>query len=256
MVEEKWLGFFAVHSSNRQQFSIDPMGNMLLEPINAGKQGAMKYGVKITPKITETSSAGMTTNKKVVADTLQTSDAATSKLQKVTFRGEVTGNAGFEITAEQSRDIIFLSGRMLDPGKVSNPQFAILISVPSLYSGQIKSAAGLDKREIRKAEKKLADKLRGDRVTIQKSNGELLRLSTDDGANMTGEEFSKLGITSVELDCSVFDKRTLAISTSVGTSMTLVKKPDDALLKGFDLLWIIDSTKDPSGKAQLSIQFR
>ncbi len=256
MADEKWLGFFAVHSSNRQLFSIDSVGNMLLEPVNSGKPGAMKYSVSITPKITETSAAGRTTHKKVKTESLETSDSTTGKLQKVTYRGKVTGDAAFEITAEQSRDIIFLSGRLLDPGKVKNPQLAILVSVPSLYSGTIKSVEGLERRDKKKAEKALADKLRGDRATVKKSNGELLKLSTDEGENMTGETFSGPGITSVELDCSVFDKRTLAISTSTGTSMGLIKKQEDALLKGFDLLWMIDSTKDPSGKAQLAIQFR
>lgn len=256
IAEEKWLGFFAVHASNRQLFSIDSMGNMLLEPVNSGKPGAMKYGVSIAPKITETSAAGRTTNKKVKAESLETSDSPTGKLQKVTYRAKVTGDATFEITAEQSRDIIYLSGRLLDPGKVKNPQFAVVVNVPSLFAGELKSVAGLESREKRKVEKKLADKLRGDRATIKKSNGDLLKLTPDEGANVTGEAFSGPGITSVELDCSVFDKRTLAISASTGTSMSLIKKPDAALLKGFDLLWVIDSTKDPADKAQLAIQFR
>ena len=255
--EQPWLGYFAVHSGNRQIFGIDSFGEMQLRHVHSDAPGSAKYTVKISPRILETAPGGKITAKKVITDSLETSDVATDKLRKTTYRGKVTGGASFEVTVEQERDIIYVTGRLLDPGTIKNPlQMAISASIPVLYPGKLEPLDGLSDREKKREEKALADKLKGDRATFKWTDGKSLRLDTLEGADVTDEKLSGPGIASLELESTVFHKRKLMINAFPGTMMTARKPEAAALLKGFELQWVVDAAKDPDGKARLALQFR
>lgn len=238
-------------------FGIDSFGEMLLQAVDSGTPVPQKYSVKISPRILETAPSGKITTKMVITDSLETSDAATDNLRKTTYRGKVTGGASFEVTVEQERDIIYVSGRLLDPGTIKNPlQMAISARIPALHPGELKALGGLSDREKKREEKALADKLKGDRATLKWTDGKSLRLATSEGTDVTNEKLSGPGIASLELESTVFRKRKLMINASPGTMMT-ARKPEAAdLLKGFELQWVVDAAKDPDGKARLALQFR
>lgn len=255
--EQPWLGYFAVHSGSRQIFGIDSFGEMQLRPVHSDNPGPLKYTVKISPRILETAPSGKTTAKKVIADSLETSDEATGNLRKTTYRGKVTGGASFEVTVEQQRDIIYVTGRLLDPGTIKNPlQMAISVKMPVLYPGDLEPFAGLSEREKKREEKALADKLKGDRASFKWTDGKSLKLDTSEGADVTDEKLSGPGIASLELESTVFRKRKFMIDASPGTMMTARRPEAAALLKGFELQWVVDAAKDPDGKARLALQFR
>lgn len=255
--EQPWLGYFAVHSGNRQIFGIDSFGEMLLQPVDSGTPVPQKFSVKISPRILETAASGKIISKKVITYSLETSDVATDNLRKTTYRGKVTGGASFEVTVEQERDIIYVSGRLLDPGTIKNPlQMAISARIPVLHPGELKPLDGLSDREKKREEKALADKLKGDRATLKWTDGKSLRLATSEGTDVTDETLSGPGIASLEVQSTVFRKRKLMINASPGTMMTARKAEDAALLKGFELQWLVDSAEDPDGKARLALQFR
>lgn len=257
MTQAPWIGLFAVHSDNRQTFSIDSSGDMMLLPEVSGKRISHQYGVKISPRILETTPTGKIISKKINLESLESPDNSTDKLAKTTYKGKTTGDASFEVTAEQERGVIFVTGRILDPGTLKNPlSFAISVKVPNLYPGELKSLEGLSEREKRREEKALADKLKGDRATFKWADGKSLRLATIEGADMKAEALSGPGIVSLELESTVFINRKLMINASPHTMMSAIKADDAPLIKGLDLRWLVDPTKDPDGKARLALQFR
>ncbi len=254
---QPWIGYFAAHTSNRYQIGISSLGELHLKPVESGSAIADSYLIKIEPTVLETQSSGKTIAKRLIADSLETTDSATEKLEKATYRGKVTGDAAFEVTVEQNRGIVFVGGRLLDPGNLKNPlKFAISIKIPNLYPSERKSGTDLSEREKRREEKALADKLRGDRLSLKRSDDSALRQSLSETVQAGSVEINGPGITELELQSETFRGRRLMLNASPGTSMTLSNSKSAPLYQGFEVSWMPDPDKDPDAKARLAISCR
>ena len=255
--KQPWIGYFAAHTSNRYQIGISSMGELHLKPVVSGAAIANSYLIEIVPTVLETQSSGKIVAKRIIADSLETTDTATDKLEKATYRGRFTGDAAFEITVEQNRGIILVGGRLLDPGKLKNPlKFALSLEIPNLYPSERKPGADLNEREKRREEKALADKLRGDRLSLKRSDGSSLRQPLSESVDAASGEINGPGISELELQTETFRGRRLMLNASPGTAMTLSNSKSAPLYQGFDVAWTPDPTKDPDGKARLAISFR
>ncbi len=255
--KQPWIGYFAAHTSNRCQIGVSTMGELHLKPVVSGSSIADSYVIHIEPTVLETQTSGKTVAKRLIADSLETTDSATEKLEKVTYRGKVSGNATFEVTVEQNRGIIYLGGRLLDPGNLKNPlKFVISVKIPKLQPTARKSGADLSEREKRREEKALADKLRGDRLSLKRSDGSALRLPLSEPVDAGSGEINKPDITELELQSETFRGRKLMLTASPGTAMTLSNSKSAPLYQGFEVAWTPVPTKDPDGSARLAISFR
>jgi len=255
--EQPWIGYFAVHSSSRYIFSIDSFGAMQIQPVASGEPISHKYFVKIIPNLQETLPSGKIVNKRLDTESLETSDASTDKLQKTTYRAKITGDASFEVTVEQQRDIIYLTGRPLESGTIKNPLSLVFsIAIPDLYPGKLEPDGALSDREKKREAKALANKLKGDRISLKWTDGKSLRRDTTEGADADPKDYNGPGIAGLELDCMVFRKRKLLINASPGTEMTISKPESSEFYKGFQVQWAVNPDKDPDGKARLAIQMR
>ena len=109
---------------------------------------------------------------------ISAADPATDKLTKVVIRGKSEGTASLEITVEQSRGIIFLGGRILDPGLFKNPlRCSFTATFPNVipnYGGEPKSENPDDrsaKRAAKEQEKADEKKLKEASLSLKWTDG-------------------------------------------------------------------------------------
>ncbi|RPJ33804.1 MAG: hypothetical protein EHM17_08955 [Verrucomicrobiaceae bacterium] len=256
LAREPWLGYFAVYEGSRYQFAVSSNGEMQLAPIISGKPVSSGTVIKLTPTVSEILSSGKSVTKKLIPDSLETPDAATTKLEKAVFRGKVTGGAAFEVTLEQNRGIIFIGGRILDPGEIKNPlRFSISTKIPNLYPND-RVDRKADARQQRKDEKELADKMRSDRLTLKSADDNRFRQNLSDKADPASEPWCGPGIAELELDSEAYKGRKVRFTASPGTLLKVACDASSPLYQGFSIEWAPDAAKDPEGKARLAVQAR
>lgn len=254
--QEPWRGHFAVHDGSRYQFTVSSVGEMRLIPIVSGKPTGNRTVIKLDPTVSEILPSGKSVTKKLIPDSLETSDAATDELVKTVFRGKVTGSASFEVTVEQKRGIILIGGRILDPGELKNPlRFSISTKIPNLYPNDRKDSDA-NQRQQKKEEKELADKMRSDRLTLKSADDNRFRQNLSDKADPAAEPWRGPGIAELELDSEAYKGRKVQLTASPGTLLKVACDASSPLYQGFSIEWAPDAAKDPEDKARLAVQVR
>jgi hypothetical protein len=104
MSEQPWMGYFVGFETKKFRFTVDQNAKIMLVPLNQKGEPVSKVTqIPILYGIEETNAEGRSYLRKILPETLESSDAKTSKLEKCTIRGKVTGEAAFEIHITQER---------------------------------------------------------------------------------------------------------------------------------------------------------
>jgi hypothetical protein len=224
--------------------------------------------IAIAAVVLETPPNGTRVVRQLIPESLETSDPITTKLEKVAFRAKVEGGASFEVTVEQTRGIIFIGGRILDPGTLKNP-LRILVSVafPSLYIADTRVLADTgekdekdekkDEREKKKLQKAFERKIQGDRLSMKLKDGKRTKQALGDSMDAAAaKEINGPGIVEFEMECTDFPNRKILLTASPNSSMILYGPAAGPVYQGFSVQWTPDTAKDPEGKARLAINVR
>jgi hypothetical protein len=197
----------------------------------------------------ETLPGGKTSMKDLQVDSFETTDAATEKLGKVTYRGKVTGGAAFEATIEQQRGFILIGGRVTDPGTLKNPlQFVVRVKFTSMYQKE--------KTETKKEISAFEKKTKGDEIKLKWTDGTRHKESLTNPVDATSPEINGPGISELELEAGAFEARKFVFTASPNSSITLSNSELGPLHKGFEIIWTADTAKDPEGKARFAIDVK
>lgn len=248
--KQPWIGYFAAFSNKRFQFGIAADGKIKLVPIgDKGLPVAHTMEIPIEIAIAETAPDGKTTLKKIKPETLTSKETPTAKLGKVTITGKVTGDASFEVTFEQQRDVISIGGRVLDPGTLKNPlQFSIRVKFPDLYSKVEKTG----KKEEKIFEKMIA----GDRVDLKYTDEKRKKLKIDEKISADSKEINGPGIAEAKIEISSYKGRKFEFSTTSNATLKFWNGLTAPLYEGFFMVWTPDPAKNVDGKARLSFEVK
>jgi len=255
---ENWLGYFVGYKSSRYIFGVNSQGEMGFNPDE--KQGLVsikKFSIK--PVVQEILPDGRCVDKTMNPESLETTDSATEKFDKVVFRGKVTGDAKFEVTVEQNRGMIFIGGRILEPGNLKNPlRFAVSVKTPIFFKNgenPAKADGEKPKKDPKKGKSPL-DKLENDRLTLKWVDGKRVKKTIVEELDLASPEINGPGISEVEIDTQAFKGRKIMFNASPNSAMTLKNANSAPIYNGFSINWVPDAAKDPKGEARLAINAR
>lgn len=250
--EPPWLGYYAAYANKRFQIGLSSKGNITLTPMNEkGDPVSFQLAIDIDAGIEETMPDGKVVMRQIKAETLAAKEPATDELEKVLVTGKVTGDAAFELNIEQTRGIIFIGGRMTDPGTLTkNPlRFALRLRIPTLYKNH--------KAEDKRAEKAFAKKIEDDRIDMKWTDGKRAKQTFEKALLVDGnKEINGPGITSLELEAGAYKGRRFVFTASPNSSMNLWNAKEQPLHEGFTINWKADAEKDKDGKARIAIDVK
>lgn len=245
--EPPWLGYFAAYDNNRYQLGVTSNGAILLDILNhKGSPLSKDLQIPIIIAIQETTADGKVTTKNIRPKSLISTDQPSEKLEKITIKGQITGNTAFEIVVEQLRGTILIGGHLTSSVAAKNPtQFHLQVKIPKLYSNVSK----LEKKTLKILEKEIAR----DRISLSYTDGKRKKWKTDEKVKLTDNEFIGSGISGIEMDFNAYKGRKIEFTTSPNAAIRLTDSKSGLLKDGFSIMWTPDITKDADCKARLMI---
>lgn len=248
LADKEWMGYFAVHESQRYDFLMQATGQMRLIPRHRDKEQVTDLNqIKIHYGIEEVLPNGTTVFKETHLSSLSSEQAPTKEIRRQLVRGRSTGDAEFELVVEQSRDVMSLGGRVIRAGKLTKYplRFALRLVIPNVY----RTAELSMKDDAREFEQRI----RGDYMELRRVDGNKDKLDARDRGLMNAEEVSGKGIEQVEMRISYFEGRRFYFQSSKN-AVIMVSDSGDARpwYEGMTLQWLPDTVADADGRARLS----
>lgn len=265
MLQAPWLGYYAVHASKRYQLKmIAADGKLVLAPVSGKDEPfSESLNVVITFGVVETLPDGKSNLIPVRSDTLESTDPATDKLSKCTLRAKTAGDASVELTIEQSRGIVFVASRVLEPGTLKNPlrgSVTAVFPVTTPAAGATTQQEGLDERATKRAAKKEAkeaeEKLKGNVVDLKWTDGKRKKLTFSEVVDSGSPEINGPGIAAAEVIIEAYGGRKIHLTASPNSVMKLSNIKPASLSEGFSIQWSPDPAKDKDGNARLAFEVR
>lgn len=262
--QQPWIGYFSACTDKRFKFGVTAQGNIALIPMNKkGEPVSEQLAINFDVGIEEIMPDGKVVMKQFQLDTLESEQPATAKLAKATIRGKVTGDARFELNLEQNRGIIFIGGRVMDPGSLTNPlRFVVRARIPNAYPYQENKPDasseddGKKDRDAKKAEKAFLKKIKDDTLVVKWTDGTRVKKDYAEVVDASAKEINGPGIAAAEITASCYHGNRLILTAAPNSSMTLKNPAAKPLHEGFMLVWTTDAAKDPDGKARLAIEVK
>lgn len=257
--EPPWTGYYAAYESKRFHIGLSAQGDIKLTPIGSrGAPVSHQLTIPIDIGIEEIMPDGKVVMRQVKVETLSATDPATDKLEKATFRGKVTGDAVFEATIEQSRGIIFIGGRVVEPGTLTkNPiRCAVRAKFPDAYKNAKKGNPLDESRENKKIVKAFEKKIAGDLIELKWTDGKRVKQDFEKPVEAASKDLNGPGIASAEIEISAYQGKRFVFTAAPNSSMTLWNPQSAPLHEGFSIHWSSDAAKDTEGKARLAIEVK
>lgn len=250
--ERLWVGRFLGVEDRTYHFGVSTRGVGLIQPL--GKKGApasQRLGVGMEFFVMETLPDGKLVVKALRPETLESKDPASSKFTTASFRAKVAGDASFEVTIENDRGEVSLSGKLLDPGQLKNPlQFGIRVIFPNGYPYASLKPVG------QKAQDAFDEKTKDDRLQLKWANGKGVKLPLKETADASSKEVTGPGVVALSYEVSSHHGRKVELIASEDSFFTLSNTAGKPLNEGFSAIWLVDPVKDPAGRARLSFEVK
>jgi hypothetical protein len=257
MLENPWLGYFAVAKENKFIFSVTVAGEFGLV-ILTKDGGEIPLPIAVQFLATETLPDGSVRDLPMKLDTLESTDPPTAKLKKTVLRGKLTdqatGQPTLEITLEATSGSILANARIIDKGAFDkNPLRPVIrtIFLP-VYANENGQKETWDKKQLKEFEKWIGK----DAITLKQLNGGRVKLQCVAPVDTKSKEVSGSGITSAEVEISAYQNRKIELQAAPNSSLSLVNASLAPLHSGFWFQWSADAAKDPDGKAKLAIMIK
>lgn len=251
MDDREWLGYFAGAKTKNFQFGITAGGDAAIR-ISKEKDVLLsqKLAIPVEFRIEETMPDGKVIARSIKPESLESTQTPTAKPKDVTIKGRVTGDIGFEVFLTEDRGVISLGGRLLEPGSLKNPtRFCIATKVPSVY---VDATPDGDKKQ----QKAFEDKIKDDRVQINRKDGKRAKFSTMDPVDGGSAEVTGPGLDGLLIDISSYKGKKIQLSATPNSSLELKNASKRPLGDGFSVVWAADLAKDPKAEARLLIEIK
>ena len=256
MLDEPWLGYFAVANESNFRFLISKNGEFKILVINKNKDAIELYPITLQFLATEALPDGSVRDLPMKWDTVESSDPADAKMKKTVFRSKLTdqatGQPTLEVTIEISSGTLLANARITDKGafKKNSIQPTIRAIFPGFHADEIDQKAKWDKKQIRDF-----DKLIGrDSVSLKHLDGKTIKLPCVEKTDLKPDEINGGGSSLAEVEIYDYQKRKIEFLASPNSSLTLGNAGAAPLHSGFWFQWSPNVAKDPDGKAKLAIR--
>jgi hypothetical protein len=252
MSDQKWLGYFLGFENKNFRYEIDVKGRTQIKLF--GKKGKLlgeDATISINFQVEEIMPDGKFVSKKIMADSLESSQPATNKPKDVVIKGKVTGDAAFEIFVTENRGTISLGGRVTDRGRLTkNPlRFSIKVNFPNAYP---ESHSITDDKKLKEFENDISK----DRLQLLLTDGKRLRKETSETIDSTSKEIRGVQISTAQLEYSSYEGHKFLITALPNSSMVLETTPMKPLFAGLKFTWTADPVKDPEGKSRFTFDVK
>jgi len=265
-----FTGYFAGIEIKTLRFGLDSSGGAMLSPQNNREKIARKEdSIGISFVLETTQADGTIQRKSFIPTTLETTQPATEKLSKVSFRGKFDQEAMGEVLVEYSRGVITLGGRLIDAGKLKDqsPRFAIHFKMPKFDPEKIKPPGSYskgkeneqnkdsgEKRKSRSEERK--EKEMAGVVTLEKPGGKPIELDFHEQHDLTTKELNGEGNSVIQVQMGLYLSKGIQFTAGPNSTLSLWNKEPTRLADGYTIRWVPDAHKDPKGLANLQIRVR
>ena len=257
MMEQPWLGYFAVAEERSFRFLISAQGSFeIIVLTKDGSEIALPLALQFLAQ--ETLPDGSVRDLLMKPDTLESADPATAKLKKTVFRSKLTdqatGQPTLEVTLEIASGTILANARITDKGAFDkNPLRPVIRAVfPVFYVNENSVKAEWDKKQIKEFEKRIGR----DSVTLKRLDGKRVKLGCVDKTDPKTKDVNGTGSSSAEVEISDYQNRKIEFLAAPNSSLTLGYTAPLPLHNGFYLQWSADPAKDPEGKAKLAVSIK
>lgn len=251
--DARWLGYFVGFENKHYSFGMTTDGKTLLRPSGKdGKSVGQQLSVGIDYLVEEILPDGKIQIRNMVPKSLESEQPATSDPRNLVLHGKAASGVTFELRINEEKGVISLAGKVLDPGKLTNPlRFAVRLRFPNAYPSAKRNP---DKRELKTFETKIKD----DRLQLTWTGGKRLRQSTSEPVDLEVKDLNGPGIESLQLEFSSWQEQRMQLTASQVSAMRLSnsKSGPRPLHEGFLATWSMDPTKDPNAMASLRIEMR
>jgi hypothetical protein len=257
MMEQPWLGYFAVAEERSFRFLISAQGSFeIIVLTKDGSEIALPLALQFLAQ--ETLPDGSVRDLLMKPDTLESADPATAKLKKTVFRSKLTdqatGQPTIEVTLEIASGTILANARITDKGAFDkNPLRPVIRAVfPVFYVNENSVKAEWDKKQIKEFEKRIGR----DSVTLKRLDGKRVKLGCVDKTDPKTKDVNGTGSSSAEVEIGAYQNRKIEFLAAPNSSLTLAYTAPLPLHNGFYLQWSADPAKDPDGKAKLAVSIK
>ncbi len=252
MNDEKWLGLFLGFENKNLRFQFDSKGESQIKLYKKkGEFHREDLTISIDYQIEELMPDGKLVSKKIMADSLESSQPATTKPKDVIIKGKVTGDAAFEIFVTEDRGTISLGGRVTDHGRLTkNPlRFSIQVNFPNAYPD---SHSITDDKKLKEFENDISK----DRLQLIFTDGKRLRTKTSETIDPNSKEIREAQISAAQLEYASYKGHKFSIAALPNSSMVLKTTPMKPLFAGLKFTWTADPVKDPEGKSRFTFDVK
>ena len=249
--EKEWLGYFVGYENKKFHFGISGKGRGVIKPVvQKGELISKQLWVAVDFRVEETKPDGTTAVRAILPETLESAQPATNEPKKIVFKGKVKGGGSFEVFVDEEKGVIFLGGRLVDPGTAKNPlKFSIQADFPDAYP-RVKKAGD------KKAEDAFEERIKNDRLQLTWTDGKRVKPQTDKALDAASKEVTGPGISALQVEFSSFQERKIGLVAAANSTMALVNPQSAPLHEGFTAVWTADAVKDPEAKARLAIEVK
>jgi hypothetical protein len=250
--DEPWLGYFAVYQDSHFDFTVTGIGEVTLIPKNKDKEPmAIANCLRIDYGIEELKSDGTVVFKKIDEDSLESTQTATAKLQKVVIRGKTTGGAAFELVIEQSRGLVSMGGGIVDVGRLKKYplRFVIRANIPNVYA-RTEIEDKQDKREFRKKTSK-------DSLFLKQRDGTRKTYATNARDDDSMKTIGLSEYIQADVELSYFEGRKFTFIATPKSTMRINNRAGVPRWNfGFSVNWTPDAEKDSDHQSRFQFSVR
>jgi hypothetical protein len=255
MMENPWLGYFAVAEERAFQFLFTAQGEFTIMVLTKdGSQIVQPISLQFLAQ--ETLPDGSVRDLPMNLGTLESADPATAKLKKTVFRSKLTdqatGQPTLEVTLEIEGGMVLANARITDKGAFDKSPLRPVIRAgfTQFYAGVINDS--WDKKQVKDFEKEIGK----DSVVLKHLDGTRVKLGCVEATDSRSKEVNGPGSSSAEVDISSYQKRKIEFLAAPNSSLSLFNAAPAPLHNGFLFQWSADPAKDPDGKAKLAIRIK
>jgi hypothetical protein len=261
MLEQPWLGYFAVAQERNFQFLFSSKGGFNLMVLD--HQGApIQQSIGLQFLGLETLPDGSIKELPMALDTFESSDPPTAKLKKTVFRfkltdqatGQAIGQPTMEGTIEIISGTVLANARIIDKGASDkNPIQPVIRTIfTAFYVNENIHKESWDKKQVKEFEKRIG----ADSVTLKHLDEKRVKLVCVDKTDPKSKEVNGGGSSLAEVEISFYQKRKIELLAAPNSSLTLCNAGPAPLHHGFWFQWSADAAKDPDGKAKLALRIQ
>ena len=189
-------------TAKNYQFRIAADGKTTIKVLDSkGKPMNNELTIPVIFTVEETMPDGKTISRKIIPESLESSQPATMKPKNLSFKGKATGDLGFEVFVSEERGGILLGGHLLNPAELKNPtRFSIEVKIPNAKP-KVKADA---EKTIKKPPRKLERKIKDDKVQLILTDGKKVKITGDEAVEGSSKEVTGPGISAASIEFSAF----------------------------------------------------